>query len=216
MTRGAPATITVVAANSYRARSKQLLHESLFEAARRELDNRPWLEITMADIASAAGVSRQTLYNEFGSRDEFAQAFVITEGARFLDEVEQAIAENAHDGREALGSALEHFLESASHDPFVRMLVSDDGTGGLLPLVTTQSQPVVGWAAERLAGAIEATWPRAKPRDVALLAETLVRLAISYVTSPAGTPRQTARAAVRLLGPFVDQALAQGGAPGAR
>ena len=30
----------------------------------------------MADVTGAAGVSRQTLYNEFGSRDEFAQALV--------------------------------------------------------------------------------------------------------------------------------------------
>ena len=35
----------------------------------------------MADVAAAGGVSRQTLYNEFGTRDEFAQAFVIREGA---------------------------------------------------------------------------------------------------------------------------------------
>ena len=34
----------------------------------------------------AAGVSRQTLYKEFGSRDEFAQAFVIHVGERFLDD----------------------------------------------------------------------------------------------------------------------------------
>lgn len=45
----------------------------------------------MAEAASAAGVSRQTLYNEFGTRDELGQALVIRESDRFLDAVEEAI-----------------------------------------------------------------------------------------------------------------------------
>ena len=31
----------------------------------------------------------------------------------------------------------------------MRILLSDDGTGGMLPLVTTQSMPVVTWASAR-------------------------------------------------------------------
>jgi hypothetical protein len=34
-----------------------------------------------------------------------------------------------------------------------------------------------------------------------------VRLAISHVTAPSGTPAETARAAVELLGPYIDRAL---------
>ena len=33
----------------------------------------------MAQIARTAGVSRQTLYNEFGSRPEFAEVYVLRE-----------------------------------------------------------------------------------------------------------------------------------------
>ena len=71
----------------YPQAARQLLRETLFGAARDELERRAWSEVTMADVASAAGVSRQTLYKEFGNRDEFAQAFVIHEGERFLDGV---------------------------------------------------------------------------------------------------------------------------------
>ena len=42
----------------------------------------------MAEVARAAGVSRQTLYKEFGTRQEFAQAFVLREADRFLGDVE--------------------------------------------------------------------------------------------------------------------------------
>ena len=61
----------------------------------------------MSDIAGAAGVSRQTLYKEFGSRDEFGQAFVIHEGERFLDEVDAAVRQHLDDPRAAVGAALE-------------------------------------------------------------------------------------------------------------
>ena len=160
----------------------------------------------MADIASAAGVSRQTLYKEFGSRDEFGQAFVIHEGERFLDGVEAAVRENFDDPRSAVEAALEVFLRRAGDDPLVRILLSDDGTGGMLPFVTTQGRPVVEWASARITAVIQEGWPGAPTKDARLLAEALVRLAISYVTAPSDSPEVTAAAAERLLGPFVDQA----------
>ena len=58
----------------YAVAARELLRNTVFEAARHELSTRRWNEVTMADVAAAAGVSRQTLYKEFGSRDEFARA----------------------------------------------------------------------------------------------------------------------------------------------
>ena len=118
----------------------------------------------MSAIARAAGVSRQTLYKEFGSRDEFGQAFVIDEGERFLDDVEAAVREHLDDPRAAVGAALKTFLVTAGEDPLVRILLSDDGTGGMLPFVTTQGMPVVQWATARLTVTIQEGWPQA-PAD---------------------------------------------------
>jgi AcrR family transcriptional regulator len=191
----------------YPVAARRLLRETLFGAARDELQRRAWSEITMADVASAAGVSRQTLYKEFGSRDEFAQAFVIHEGERFLDGVEAAVREHLDDPRAAIGAALEVFLRSAGEDPLVRILLSDDGTGGMLPFVTTQGMPVVQWATARLTATIEEGWPEAPPAKARLLAETLVRLAISHITAPGDTPEVTATQTGELLGPFIDEAL---------
>lgn len=191
----------------YPQAARQLLRETLFGAARDQLEQRAWAEITMADIATVAGVSRQTLYKEFGSRAEFGQAFVIHEGEHFLDAVEAAVYEHLDDPRAAVGAALELFLRTAGEDSLIRILLSDDGTGGMLPFVTTQGMPVVQWATARLTAVIQEGWPRASEPDALLLAESLVRLAISYITAPGGPPQQTAAAAGKLLGPYIDHAL---------
>ena len=49
----------------YSVAARELLRNTLLDAACHELQSRRWAEITMADIALAAGVSRQTLYKEF-------------------------------------------------------------------------------------------------------------------------------------------------------
>ena len=194
----------------YAEAARELLRQTLFGAARDELERRPWSEVTMSDIAAAAGVSRQTLYKEFGNRNEFGLAFVINEGERFLDQVDEAVIANSEDPRAAVAAALELFLTTASDDPLIKMLLSDDGTGGMLPFVTTQGMPVVQWATARLATTIEAGWPQAPKADVLLLSEALVRLAISYITAPSESPDTIASSVAELLGPFIDRALGTG------
>lgn len=197
----------VEARTPYPEAAKALLRDTLFGAARDLVQQRAWSEITMSEIAGAGGVSRQTLYKEFGSRDEFAQALVIHEGERFLDAVDAAVREHFDDPRAAVGAALGAFLRTAGEDPLVHILLSDDGAGGLLPFVTTQGMPVVQWATARLAATIEDGWPEAPPAKVQLLAESLVRLAISHVTAPGESPEATAKRMGELLGPFIDEAL---------
>jgi AcrR family transcriptional regulator len=199
------------ATTPYPEAARNLLRETFFGAVRDELERRSWSEITMSDVARTAGVSRQTLYKEFGSRDEFAQAFVIHVGERFLDEVDAAVREHLDDPRAAIGAALETFLRTAGQDPLVRVLLSDDGTGGMLPFVTTQGMPVVVFATSRLFETIREGWPEAPSGKAQLLAESLVRLAISYVTAPSAEPELTAEQAGELLGPFIDRALGVAG-----
>ena len=194
-------------ATPYRVAARQLLRDSLLDAARGLLEDRPWAQISMAEVARAAGVSRQTLYKEFGSRDEFAQQFVIREGARLLDVVECAIGAHLDDPRAAVAAGLESFLSAASEDQLVRLLLEDDGTGGALPLITTQSRPILDWAATRLCEVMRAGWPAIRAHDAELLGDTFVRLALSYLTMPQRSPRETAEAAATLLAPYLQQAM---------
>ncbi|MEU6541112.1 TetR/AcrR family transcriptional regulator [Streptomyces sp. NPDC047000] len=66
--------------------------ESLLDAAYSALARRPWSAIRMVDVAAVAGVSRQTLYNEFGSKEGLARALVRREADAYLAGVERALA----------------------------------------------------------------------------------------------------------------------------
>ncbi|MFI0910120.1 TetR family transcriptional regulator [Streptomyces abikoensis] len=66
--------------------------ELLLDAAFTALGTRPWHGVRMVDVAAAAGVSRQTLYNEFGSKDGLARALVRREAETFLAGVEHSLA----------------------------------------------------------------------------------------------------------------------------
>ena len=192
----------------YAVAARELLRDTLLDAARHELEQRAWSEVTMADVAAAAGVSRQTLYKEFGSRDEFAQAFVLREADGFIGAVEGALDAHLEDPRAALTAAFGLFLTAAAEDPLIRAAIR--GGGEMLPFVTTQGQTLVEGAAERLRWAIAVRWPQAAEHDVALLAECLVRLAISYATLPVAPAGMTASSIGELLGPFIDRALQLG------
>ena len=57
--------------------------------------------ITLSDVAKAAGISRQTIYNEFGSRQGLAQGYALRLADRLVDAVDEAIENNVGDISEA-------------------------------------------------------------------------------------------------------------------
>jgi AcrR family transcriptional regulator len=192
----------------YAVAARELLRNTLLDGASKELAARPWSEITMSDIAGAAGVSRQTLYNEFGSRAEFAQALVLREAERFIDAVQSSIAANADDPRRALRATFELFLTVAAENPLVSAIVSGDGADELIALFTTRGETLVETAAARLTEALLASWPLVPVEDAALIGECLVRLAISYAALPKASARETAEGVSLLLGPYVERLIA--------
>lgn len=191
----------------YAVAARDLLRTTVLDAVREHLRERPWAEVRMADVARMAGVSRQTLYNEFGSRGELAQAFVLREVDGFIDAVKGAIDAHRDDPVQALAAAFEVFLAAATTDPVVRTLLGGEGSDELLPLVTTQGEPVLEHATTRLTGFLEERWPEIDPAETSLLAETVVRLAISYAALPSSPAGISGASVARLLGPFVEQAL---------
>ena len=197
----------------YAVAARELLRNSLLDAACEQLLSRRWADVTMADIAVAAGVSRQTLYKEFGSRDEFAQVLVMREADRFLLAVEGAVSAHLDDPASALAAAFDIFLHAAAENPLVRTIVHGDGAEELLALFTTHGQPLLERATERLTSVLLDSWPMVAREDVQLLSECLVRLAISYAALPTSPASMTAASIATLLGPYVEQLVTQSGSP---
>ncbi len=77
----------------------------------------------------------------------------------------------------------------------------------MLPLITTRGRPVLDWAGSQIAHAISEGWPAVLDEDALLLAQTLVRLAISYLTMPTSSPALATQEAVRMLAPFIERAV---------
>ncbi len=190
---------------AYAIAARELLRQSVLDATDALLRERPWAEVTLAEVANGAGISRQTIYNEFGNRLALAQAYVLREGERFLTDVQTAIENHQGDPRSALRAAFVEFLQAAHEHPLMRAIVSGDGGDELLALVVSGDSPVVSFAAERLAGFLSDGWPHLHRADARLLGDHLVRLAISHAALPGGSIEESADGVARALGPFLDE-----------
>ena len=97
--------------------------ESLLDAAYTALARRSWSAVRMVDVAAVAGVSRQTLYNEFGSKEGLARALVRREADAYLAGVERALATHS-DARERLTATAEWTASTARDNALVRAMLT--------------------------------------------------------------------------------------------
>jgi len=97
-----------------------------------------WAAVTMSRLADDAGVSRQTVYNEVGSKTGLAEAMVLTELDRFLSLVDDGFAAHPDDLGLALRDAVRGVLREARRNELLREIVSPGG-GDLLPPLTTDA-----------------------------------------------------------------------------
>lgn len=170
--------------------------EALLDAAREAVLTTGWGPARMADVAAAAGLSRQTLYAEFGSKDGLAQALALREAERFVAGAEAARAGAGDTPAGAVAASAEWILRTAGDDPLVKAVLTDDG---LLPYLTTRSDRLLDAVRERDAAYLLGRWPGLPPGDVALAVDVVFRLVVSHLVSPAAPPDVTARELARLV-----------------
>jgi AcrR family transcriptional regulator len=193
--------------------------ESLLDAALSALAQHPWGAVRMVDVAATAGVSRQTLYNEFGSKEGIARALARREADDFLDGVEHALSAASRHGAdpgECFAAATARMLHTARANGLVRAtLTGCRGDGVPAAAVITvpaqrrlrarkEDQPltsteVVAAIRSRAALALEQGFPKLDPADVAWTCEAAVRLGLSYVVAPAVTDEEACLQVARLV-----------------
>jgi AcrR family transcriptional regulator len=151
-----------------------------------------WDRVRICDVAKAAGLSRQTLYYEFGSKDGLAEAVALREADRWIAGALEAI--EGHDGSpaEAIAAATVWTLEEAGRNPLLKAVLTDD-QGGLIPWLTTRSEHLQERAREHLEAHVASHWPGIDPVRRHLAADTVVRLTFSHLVLAGGRPDEVAR-----------------------
>ncbi|WP_189953759.1 TetR/AcrR family transcriptional regulator [Streptomyces alanosinicus] len=160
--------------------------ESLLDAAYTALLRRPWSAVRMVDVAAAAGVSRQTLYNEFGSKDGLARALVRREADGYLAGIERALAAPGEPG-ERLTAVVEWTSSAARDNALIRAMLTGCWSERLPAPRLTAVPSLSSVPAQR-----RADGPLPTPRDFVRLVRDR---AVTALTGPAATPADTAELA---------------------
>ncbi|WP_017585172.1 TetR/AcrR family transcriptional regulator [Nocardiopsis ganjiahuensis] len=158
------------------------VRERLMDAAYAEVLAGYWGERRMVDIAAAARVSRQTLYNVFGSKEGLLQAVVVREVNTLLDTVVRVLESDGHDPVHAVSRTTRMVLLAVRDNPLLRAVVTGDDQ--LLPVLTTRSAPLLDALRERIAWTLGERCPNADPGVTEAVADVTLRLIVSYTLQP--------------------------------
>jgi AcrR family transcriptional regulator len=179
-------------------RAGRSLRNALLDAAAELITRRGYRGVRMQDIADAAGVSRQTVYNEFGGKLGLTRALMLRDHERYLDGVDEALSRH-DDLHSAVAAAVAYSLETAADDPFKKAVLTGAGSEDLLPLFTTQAEPMLFAARTRMIEHASRHWPELDLRAVTELADAVVRLTLSHVLLPAEPPEKVAELIARIV-----------------
>ena len=170
------------------------LRERLVEAASRLVAEQGWQQVTMGRLADAVGVSRQTVYNEIGTKPQLAETVVAVELERFLALVTQAFDAHPRSLVQAVRQACRDVLDRACGNEVLRAIAS--ATHGadteLLPYLTTHAGPLLETARAVVRERVDGYAVRLPSRQVDAAIDMVVRTVLSHVMQPSGSSRATA------------------------
>lgn len=179
--------------------------ERIVEAAVRLTTSSGWAAVTMARLADEVGVSRQTVYNEVGSKPALAETMILEELARFLAVVDRAFDAEPADLTGAIGRAVTDVLTYARANKLLHAVVS--ATHGadteLLPLLTTNAGSLLEAAKAVVLARVAPYAPGLDAAHLEPAADMVVRVVLSHVMQPSASPEQTGADIAWLAGRIV-------------
>ena len=180
-----------MSATRFADETRERLRARLLEATAELTVGRGWAAVTMAAVAERVGVSRQTVYNEFGGKPALGEALVMRELESFLT----LVTDELTSGGElvpAVARAVEAVLRSAADNPLLKdvMISAHGGNASLLPWLTTDSGLLIARAGVVVAAAIEVRAEVAafSEQEIDRLVSMVVRLVLSHVVQPTSPP----------------------------
>jgi AcrR family transcriptional regulator len=172
------------------------VRERLLDAAQAMIEDSGWSSVTMARIAERAGVSRQTVYNEFSNKHGLAEQLAMRELARFLDVVRERMAAETT-LVEGIRAACEGALLMGEQSLLVRTIVTslpEEQDADFLQILTTESGEIVEAAVMVVKQSVVDLYPPVPLTDAELevAVEVVVRLVLSAITRPSKPAREAA------------------------
>ena len=148
--------------------------------------------LSVGDVAKRAGLSRQTLYKHFASRDDLIAQTVLREAGRIVEQV-IAASETEDDPEASLEAAVLEALHAVrSHALLDRLLATEPEA--LLPLLIDGTGSVQGAVHLVCHQMLESRLPEHSEAQVRVGADLLSRMLLSYaVRPPEGDPELVAR-----------------------
>ena len=176
------------------------VRERVLDAAHEATVEHGWERVRIGEVATASGVSRPTLYREFGSKDGVGEALVSREADRFFAGIGSVLGEQA-DVAAGMRAATAFTLEASGVNPLLRAILTGSQAPdvALLPFLTTRSELVLGGGRALLADWVARVEPAHAPRDVDEVVDAVVRLVVSHLVAPALPVEEVASRVERLV-----------------
>lgn len=185
----------------FQAEVRLLLRNRILDAARELVCAQGWAAVSMSQIASRVGTSRQQLYKEIGAKPALGAALVTRETDHFLTGTAECLRRFPADPAAGLTAAAEFTLREGAHNSLIKAIVSGVAGPdlGLLPLLTVDSDLVLHRAIAALTAAAQALHAPVGHPESALdtAVEVAVRLTLSHLLQPIG-PVEEAVEQIRL------------------
>lgn len=192
---------------TFRERFRSRMRDEILDAAYAITVEEGWEQVRMTALAGRVGVSRQTLYKEFGSKHDVGEALVLREAERF----QQGVLDHAdrhEDLMASLHAAILFTLTEGVSNPLLRSILAgaQSGEPSLLPFITTGPGRVFDTTVGVVREHMRSRHPDLSEEDVETLADTTLRLSVSHLLQPVASAQTTARRISLLLGAYLEHA----------
>jgi len=174
------------------------VRERALEVASRLTVQRGWQQVRFNEVADEVGVSRPTLYSEFGNKAGLGEALVLAETTAFLAGLVEALERHPGELGAAAKSALHYTVMSATDNPLLHGVLTSAGDADLLALLASKSGAVLPLVVAALIDWFAEHFPD-EPRPLLdELIEALVRLTLSHLIQPTRSLPDTLAALERI------------------
>jgi AcrR family transcriptional regulator len=165
----------------YSVAARNLLRDSVLGAVHELSHSNGWAATTIAAIAVRSGVSRQTIYKEFGSRQSLAEAYIVSRVDFLLDNMQQVFDTTEGDLEIRIRTALATIFDFFD-EPLIHMTL-EGGNIGSDDLVSLLKETNM-LATKRVGAIVRTLNPNFSEAETIIAADTLVRVAVTHAIAP--------------------------------